>query len=74
VTHACPADCALPEAILCWLRHERELRADLAGALGSPDADVLRADLAAAERQIDAMLGHGVALTKMRRIVEGIWP
>jgi hypothetical protein len=45
--------------ILCWLRRERELRADLAATRGSTDAEVVRVDLAAAERQIDALIDFG---------------
>jgi hypothetical protein len=45
--------------ILCWRRHEHELRADLAAARGSADAEVLAADLAAAERTIDALIDLG---------------
>ena len=59
VTHECPAGCPLAETILCWRRYEREVRSDLAAARGCDDADVLRADLAAAERQIDALIAFG---------------
>jgi hypothetical protein len=45
--------------ILCWHRRRRELLADLAAARGSADAEVLRADLAAAERTIDALIAFG---------------
>jgi hypothetical protein len=45
--------------LLCWLRHERELSADLAAARGQADAEVVAADLAAAERRIDALLTVG---------------
>ena len=59
VTHECPAGCDLPDMILCWLRHERGLRADLAAACGNDDAEVLSADLRAAQRQIDALIDFG---------------
>jgi hypothetical protein len=55
----CPANCTLPDMILCWLRRSRELRADLVAAHGCADAEVLVADLAAAERQIDALIAFG---------------
>ena len=55
----CPAGCTLSETIACWLRRIRELRADLAAARGGDDAEVLAADLAAAERQIDALIDFG---------------
>jgi hypothetical protein len=45
--------------LLCWLRHERELRGDLVAARGSADAETLAGDLAAAERRIDALLAAG---------------
>ena len=53
-----PAGCDLADAARCWLRHERQLRADATTATvsRSPDAEVLRADLRAAERHIDALL------------------
>ena len=51
-----PAGCTLSETIACWVRRRRELLADLAGASGSPDAEVLRADLRAAEEQSDYLL------------------
>jgi hypothetical protein len=41
------------------LRRERELRADLAAAPGSDDAEVLSADLRATERRIDALIAFG---------------
>ena len=56
---ACPAGCTLSETIACWLRRSRELRADLAAARGSDDAEVLRADLSAADRTIDALIDFG---------------
>ena len=56
---SCPAGCSLSETIACWLRRSRELRADLAAARGSADAEVLAADLAATERQIDALIAFG---------------
>jgi hypothetical protein len=59
VHHRCLADCDLPDMILCWLRRERELRADLAVAPGSDDAEVLARDLAAAERRIDMLIDIG---------------
>jgi hypothetical protein len=59
VTHECPAGCDLPDMVLCWLRRERELRADLVAARGSDDAEVLRADLRAAESRIDALIALG---------------
>ena len=55
----CPGGCDLADMIACWLRRERELRADLATARGSDDAEVLRADLRAAERHIDALIETG---------------
>jgi hypothetical protein len=55
----CPAGCTVSETIACYLRHERELRADLAAARGSDDAEVLRADLRAAERRIDELVDFG---------------
>ena len=55
----CPAGCTLSEKIACWLRHERELRADLTAAHGSDDADVLHADLRAAESRIDVLIALG---------------
>ena len=69
----CPMTCDLAETVACWVRRERELRADLAAARGHADEEVLAADLRAAKRQIDALIGHGAALAKMRRIlgVEG---
>jgi hypothetical protein len=45
--------------IQCWLRRERELRADLAAARGSDDAEVLWANLRAAESRIDALIALG---------------
>jgi hypothetical protein len=45
--------------IQCWLHRERELRADLVAARGSDDAEVLRADLRAAERTIDRLIDFG---------------
>ena len=55
----CPAGCDLPTMILCWLRRSRELRADLAAAGDSDEAEVLHADLAAAECTIDAHIDLG---------------
>jgi hypothetical protein len=57
----CPAGCDLASAVLCWLHHERQLRADLAAAVaaGSPDAEVVRADLRAVELRIDALIARG---------------
>ena len=55
VTHQCPAGCDLPDMIECWLRRERELRADLAAARGSDDAEVLWA----AESRIDPLIALG---------------
>lgn len=55
----CPVGCDLPDMIQCWLRHEREVRADLVVARGSDDSEVLRADLRAAERRIDALIDFG---------------
>ena len=55
----CSAGCDLADATLCWLRRERELRLDLAAACGSDDAEVLAADLRAAERRIDALIAFG---------------
>jgi hypothetical protein len=49
----------LSETIKCWLHRSRLLRADLAAARGSDDAEVLAADLAAAERQIDTLIVFG---------------
>lgn len=57
--HTCPAGCDLPDMILCWLRRERELRADMAAARGSDEAEVLAADLDAAEREIDSLIALG---------------
>jgi hypothetical protein len=59
VTEECPAGCALSETIACWLRRRLELRADLTAACGSDDAEVLAADLRAAERQIYALIAFG---------------
>jgi hypothetical protein len=55
----CPAGCDLSAQIACWLRRERELRGDLAASGDSPDAEVLRSDLAAAERRIDMLIEFG---------------
>jgi hypothetical protein len=54
----CPASCALPDMIQCWIGLERRLRADLIAATvsRSPDAEMLRADLRAAEDQSDRLL------------------
>jgi hypothetical protein len=54
----CPADCDLADAALCWLRHEREVRADLMAAKtsNSPDAEVLASDLRVAEERTDHLL------------------
>jgi hypothetical protein len=57
----CPTGCDLSAAVRCWSRWRRELRADLAAARGSLDAEVLAADLAAAERQIAALIDFGRA-------------
>ena len=57
----CPAGCDLADTIACWLRRRRELRVDLAAARGSDDAEVLAADLRAAERQLDALIAFGRA-------------
>jgi hypothetical protein len=59
VVEQCPAGCTLSETIECWLRRSRELRADLAAARGSDDAEVLAGDLAAAESRIDALIAFG---------------
>jgi hypothetical protein len=44
------------------LRHEREVRADLmaARADNSPDAEVLAADLRAAEKRVDCLLAVAI--------------
>jgi hypothetical protein len=54
----CPASCTLSDMVRCWRDLERRLRVDLVAATvsRSPDAEVLRADLRAAERHIDALL------------------
>ena len=54
----CPANCTIPDMIRCWLELERRLRTDLMAAAvsRSPDAEVLRADLRAAEAQSDRLL------------------
>jgi hypothetical protein len=52
----CPADCDLSRSVLCWLRVPGELLADLAAGCGSDDAEVLRADLRATARRIDALI------------------
>jgi hypothetical protein len=54
----CSAGCDLADAVLCWLRHERELRSDLmaARAGNSPDAEVLARDLQAAETRTNSIL------------------
>lgn len=54
----CPAGCTLSEMLQCWLRYEREIRADLlaATASGSPDAEVLASDLRSAEEHTDRLL------------------
>ena len=54
----CPAGCTLPDMIRCWLRHEREVRADLlvVRTSNSPDAEVLASDLRAAEKRTDRLL------------------
>jgi hypothetical protein len=55
----CPAGCDLSRTLLCWLRRRRELRADLAAAPESHDAEVLCYDLRAAERRIDRRIEFG---------------
>ena len=55
----CPASCDLSQTVICWLRRHRELLSGLAAARGSDDAEVLRADLRAAEGQIDALIEFG---------------
>ena len=51
---SCPAGCDFTTRLRCWQRLARELLADLSSATasGSPDAEVVRADLRAAQRQI----------------------
>ncbi len=49
----------LPSEIRCWLRLERELRADLAICNRDDDAEVLAADLRNAERQVDGLIRIG---------------
>jgi hypothetical protein len=54
----CSAGCDVSSAVRCWLRHEREVRADLLAArtANSPDAEVLVGDLQAAEKRTDHLL------------------
>lgn len=59
VPHQCPASCTLAEAIACWLRESRRLRADLIATGDGPDAEILQADLSDAERTIDRLLAYG---------------
>ena len=59
VRDRCSAGCTLAEMLACWLREARRLRADLMAAGDGADAEVLRADLAAAERTIDRLIAHG---------------
>jgi hypothetical protein len=57
----CPAGCEPADMLRCCLHEERRLRADFTVAVASlsPDAEVLRADLAAAERRIDMLIDFG---------------
>jgi hypothetical protein len=54
----CAADCDIPDMLLCWLRHERSLRSDLAAAIAtdSHDVEILVADVAAAHERVDALI------------------
>ena len=56
VAEQCPAGCDVIRTVACWLRRRRELLADLTAARGSDDAEVVRADLVAAERHINALI------------------
>jgi hypothetical protein len=49
----------LSTEILCWLRLERELRADLATCNRDDDVEVLTQDLRRAERQVEALIALG---------------
>lgn len=67
--------CGLSDQVACWLRHERALHADLAAACtaDSPDAEVVRADLAAAGRTIDALIAVGRTGAAPRGTLTGAW-
>lgn len=55
----CPTCPDLSSEIKCWLRLERELRADLAVCTRDGDAEILTQDLAAAGRRVDALIAIG---------------
>jgi hypothetical protein len=54
----CPADCDIADAVICWLRHQREVRSALMAARtgNSADAEVLVSNLRAAEKRADRLL------------------